>query len=54
MTTNASVKVDSSRRTSAPGVLLDQLVPTVFKMVSSKRTLPELSAGGPRAPDFSV
>ena len=39
MTTNASVKVDSSRRTSAPGVLLDQLVPTVFKMIRSKRTL---------------
>ena len=45
MTTNASVKVDS-----APGVLLDQLVPAVFKMTSSERTL----RGGLRAPDFSV
>ena len=50
MTTNASVKVDSSPRTSAPGVLLDQLVPAVFKMTSSERTL----RGGLRAPDFSV
>ena len=50
MTTNASVKVDSSRRTSAPGVLLDQLVPAVLKMTSSERTL----RGGLRAPDFSV
>ena len=49
MTTNASVKVDSSR-TSAPGVLLDQLVPAVFKMTSSERTL----RGGLRAPDFNV
>ena len=44
MTTNASVKVDSSRRTSAPGVLLDQLVPAVFKMTSSR----QLRANSPR------
>ena len=50
MTTNASVKVDSSRRTSAPGVLLDQLVPAVFKMTSSERTL----RGGLRAPQISA
>ena len=45
MTTNASVKVDSSRRTSAPGVLLDQLVPAVFKMTSSERTAPRGAKG---------